>query len=112
MDNTERLERINEDTQVYLFTDGGIELIKEDSIYGKHIYLNSESTQCLKKILTKQTDELKAELNAIAQYWRNDWTEFDGRTLKFQIEDVIKNFDSGEVGNYYRFKLKEQEDKL
>lgn len=56
-----------------------------------------------------EIDELKAELRAIAQYWRKDWNGFDGRTLNYQINEVLEQFETGKVHRKYRDLLKEQD---
>lgn len=31
------------------------------------------------------------EMKALGQTWRNDWSDFDGRTLRYQLE-LLANF--------------------
>lgn len=54
-------------------------------------------------------EDLKAEVKAIGQYWRNDWSDFDGRTLRYQLDDAVENYEKGIETFKYRNKLKEQE---
>ena len=36
---------------------------------------------------TKQLDSLEA-LDALGAFWRADWSGFDGRTLRSQLQDI------------------------
>ena len=50
----------------------------------------------------KLIDELFAELEALAFNWRMDWSGFDGRTLVYQISELIKQYRSGKIGTENR----------
>jgi hypothetical protein len=40
---------------------------------------------------------VKRELNALGQYWRNDWSDFDGRTLRDQLDTIASFLDNKET---------------
>lgn len=37
----------------------------------------------------KVVEIMGRELVAIGQYYRNDWSDFDGRTLRSQLDDLV-----------------------
>ncbi|MDD5616329.1 MAG: hypothetical protein PHH85_09025 [Candidatus Methanoperedens sp.] len=55
---------------------------------------------------------LKAEVRAIGQYWRNDWSSFDGRELRDQINKAIDNFEHETDLYHFRDLLAEQIGKM
>ncbi len=40
--------------------------------------------------LIKQRGEAIKAIRKLSEFWRNDWSDFDGRTLKAQLKDVIE----------------------
>lgn len=49
------------------------------------------------------------ELTALAQYWRNDWSGFDGRTLRRQLNLIVGILKDGKESTEFQEMLKEQE---
>ena len=45
----------------------------------------------------KTIEETKKCLIALGQAWRMDWSDFDGRDLKRQLEEIINVLDGGET---------------
>ncbi len=43
---------------------------------------------------------LQRELESLGQYYRNDWSDFDGRTLRSQIEDIFVWFNSEDSSEF------------
>ncbi len=43
-------------------------------------------------------EEFIAELGAMAFNWRMDWSDFDGRTLVWQISTLVKQYRDGKIG--------------
>jgi len=50
-----------------------------------------------------KTKILERELKALGQYYRNDWSEFDGRTLKNQIEKIFDWFNKEDEIEFVEF---------
>ena len=48
------------------------------------------------------------ELEALGQYYRNDWSFVDGRTIRGELEDIARNLRNKTYNNYCRDLLKEQ----
>lgn len=46
---------------------------------------------------------LERELKALGQYYRNDWSDFDGRTLRDQIDDIFLWFNNNENTEFVNF---------
>lgn len=51
------------------------------------------------------------ELIALGQYWRNDWSDFDGRTLKSQLDYICHWYSQDKEPDFTSFsdQLNEQE---
>lgn len=63
--------------------------------------------------MENKNEILERELRALGQYYRNDWSDFDGRTLRDQIEKLLQWFKFEEVDfTDYSDKLKKQELKM
>ena len=39
-----------------------------------------------------KTEILKREISALGQYYRNDWSDFDGRTLRDELDSIMEWF--------------------
>ena len=39
-----------------------------------------------------KTEILKREISALGQYYRNDWSFFDGRTLRKELDSIMEWF--------------------
>ena len=52
------------------------------------------------------------ELTALGQYWRNDWSDFDGRSLRSDLEDLTNWFENETDVEFTEFTemLKRQEE--
>ena len=49
---------------------------------------------------------LERELKALGQYYRNDWSNFDGRTLRNQIDTIFEWFNNNEETEFVEFSEK------
>jgi hypothetical protein len=57
-------------------------------------------------------EEFIAELTALAYNWRMDWSDFDGRTLRNQIDDLVSEYRKGKIGTTHRDEKRELEEEL
>lgn len=61
----------------------------------------------------EKIENLKAELDALGNYWRMDWSEFDGRTLQYQLSLITEFIDSdAESHSTFRTILKDKRKEL
>jgi len=59
----------------------------------------------------EKQDILLRELSCLGQYYRNDWSDFDGRTLRYELNQLIKFIESDDKEfNEFSQQLKEQEE--
>lgn len=58
---------------------------------------------------TDYIEENCLELEALGQYYRNDWSEVDGRTIRMELETIAENLRNKTYSTEYRELLKEQE---
>ena len=54
--------------------------------------------------------EIQAELSALGQFWRNDWSEFDGRSLRDDMDNLIEEIKDKKISTELRDQLKAQEE--
>lgn len=47
-----------------------------------------------------------AELEAMGDYYRRDWSGFDGRTFRNEMEQLAENLRAGKISDYWRRMLK------